>query len=70
MPETECALCKRMLKLDSLIQVIADVPDFCNSCYMARIHPKVEQIMHSIPTGQRMPDTVEIGKRVLSELLR
>ena len=67
MPETECALCKCMLKR---LTVTTDVPDFCLSCYMDRIHPKVEQIMQSIPAGQRMPDMVETVKCVLSELLR
>jgi len=65
MPETECPLCKRLLRRRI---VNPDVPDFCLSCYMERIYPKVEQIMQSIPTGEQIPDVVMVTKRVLAEL--
>jgi hypothetical protein len=62
MPETECPLCKRLLQRPI---VIPNVPDFCISCYMERVHPKVEQIMKSAPVGQ-MPEMVETVKHVLA----
>jgi len=65
MPEIECALCKRLLRRRI---VNPDVPDFCLSCYMAKLHPKVEQVMQSIPAGELLPDMVMVTKRILAEL--
>ena len=62
--ETECALCKRVLLLDT---VRRNVPDFCIPCYMAKIHPKVEEAIRNTPAGQRIPEHCELVKQVLSK---
>ena len=60
--ETKCALCTKTL----YVTIIRDIPDFCNSCYMTKIHPKVEQMIQNSPAGKQIPEHCALVKIVLS----
>ena len=62
--ETKCALCTKTL----LLAVVRDIPDFCNSCYMTEIHPKVEQMIRNSPPGKQIPEHCALVKIILSRI--